>query len=210
MAEDHLEVRMPVKYTSQDNAYELDTGFVMPSETKSRQSQINRCAKPCVVGIADACPGNLRVDQQWDVQLSRASESRLENRVIEILIADAAIENGALATELLDTAPKLSRGIFTIRERQYRQCLKAGGVCGDGFGQEVIDAARQIDAVMPQVVEARGRQRENLHVDAGFVHQRQPLLGEIGQTLAELARIQRKCSIVSAGDRVPRLFHRIG
>lgn len=92
--------------------------------------------------------------------------------MIEIFFTNATLEDGALATERFDAAAKLLCGGVRVRERQYRKRLKTGRIGSHGLGQGIINVACQIHAVMPQVVQARRRQRVHLHIDAGFVHQR--------------------------------------
>ncbi|WP_245435065.1 hypothetical protein [Rhizobium anhuiense] len=59
----------------------------------------------------------------------------------------------------------------------------------------------------PKVVEPWRGQGKDLHIDAGLVHQLQPLLAEIGETISERTSIQRKRAVVGAGNRAPGLLY---
>ena len=97
MTEDHLKIGIAVENAGKDDADELDARLIMPSEAKGGQGEIDRCAEPRVIGVANARLRNLRMDQQRDAQLCGAGEGGLEDRMIEILVADAAVENGTFA-----------------------------------------------------------------------------------------------------------------
>jgi hypothetical protein len=198
---------MSVEDAAEHDAHELHARLVVPAQAKGRQGQVDRPAEAGIVGVADALLRDLGVDQQRDAKLGRAGEGGLEDRIIEVLVADPAVENGALAAQILDRPLELARGGVAVPDGQHRQRLKARRVGGHGLGQEVVDAARQVDAMVAEIVQARRRQRQDLHVDAGLVHQGQPLLAEVGQAFVDDGRIEGQGAVIGAGEGRPGALH---
>ena len=79
--------------------------------------------------------------------------------------------------------------------------------------KDVVYLARQVHRLgRPELLHARGSQRQHLHVHAGGVHRRDPTLAEVAQPLDEPGEARRDLGVGPGGLRLllqpaPRPFH---
>jgi hypothetical protein len=85
---------------------------------------------------------------------------------------------------------EFQRGFLRHRHRQRRQRLETCRMAGDRSRQGVVGPPRHVDAFRPEVMKRGRGQRQDLNVDARFVHQGEPVLGEIEQPTLNLARME--------------------
>lgn len=116
VAQNHLKLGIAVENASQDQAHELDTRLEMPPEREGGQSEIDGRAETGIIGVARTRRRNLRVDQQRHIEVGRTGECRLEDRMIQIFVADPPKKNGTLAAKFLDRSPQLQRRRGGLRE----------------------------------------------------------------------------------------------
>lgn len=88
--------------------------------------------------------------------------------------------------------------------RQGGKALEAGGMLGDRGSQQLVGALRQGHALRRfEVVQAGCRHGEDLHIDAAFVHERQPHFPEIIEPLFDLTPVERCGTFCSDGGGGP-------
>jgi hypothetical protein len=94
-----------------------------------------------------------------------------------------AVDHRALHAELAHGALELVRRRARVGRRQRGEGREAFGVLVHGAGELVVGLAREGHGGLGvvEVLDARRRVADDLQVDAGGVHGRQPLLAEIEQ-----------------------------
>ena len=129
----------------------------------------------------------MQVDRH--VERLGAREDRPEALIVDELPMREPVDHRALEAELFDAARKLVRGRGRIGGRQRREARiarRAGvlTICGE----PVVDAARELDRAVGDLLQRGRRMRQHLDVDAGRVHVLQPRFAGIRQRLEHMRR----------------------
>ena len=99
-----------------------------------------------------------------------------------------AVDQRAFETEILDAALELRRRAVRVLHGQRRNAHEAIRPLGDLLRQNVVRLARHLDGALDIGDRLNGRriERRDHDLDAGGIHQPQPLVLEVEQPLPQL------------------------
>ena len=120
------------------------------------------------------------------VELFGTLQDRPIEFVVEIAAAIVAVDDRAFEA-CANSALQLRGGFFRRCRRQRGKPGKALGIFLHGVGKEVVGLSRHRDGfVLRALLGPRILQRQDLHIDAGGVHLRQPLGADVGKAVEEV------------------------
>ena len=129
-----------------------------------------------------------------------------------------AIDDDSLKPMLVDHALELRHRGRRIADRQRRQAEEPRRMAPDGFCERGVRLAREgLRLVDLELFDARRRQRQRLHIDAGRIHRRDAAIAdveEVGDKLREPAAdlfgalLQPAVGAVEEGGRSEVFFDR--
>ena len=91
-----------------------------------------------------------------------------------------AIDDDSLEPMLADHALELRDRGRRIADRQRRQAEEPRRMAADGFRDRRIRASREgLRLLDLELFDARRRQRQRLHIDAGRIHRRDPAIADV-------------------------------
>ena len=142
----------------------------------------------------------MQVDRH--IERLRALEDRPEPLVVEKDAVGEAVDHGALEAELGDVRSSSSAAAFGSLVGSAAKAAKRLRVGRDRCMQPIVDAAGERDSIgAGELLRRRRAVREDLHVDAGFVHLLEAQIAEIMQPLEHLgsrtASPRRMCAASS-------------
>ena len=137
-----------------------------------------------VIGVDHRLRRPRRMDVDRRVERLGGFQNGPEELVVEIAAAIVAVDDGADEAAGLHPVFELGGGLVRRRGRQRGEAGKPLRVLLHPRGKEIVDFAGQRDGVGGIELLGAGRsQRQHLHVDAGCVHRRDALVGDIGEAL---------------------------
>ena len=161
-----------------------------------------------VVGVDHRLLRKGRMEVDRHIERFGALIDRPEPLVVQEHAVGEAVQHGALEAELGDAALQLVGAFARIVGRYHGEAGKACRVQLDRGMQAIIDAARQLERdVVGQLLSARCAVREDLDVDARFVHFLDADLAQIVEALLQFGRAEHVAALDVLDElRVPEMF----
>ena len=202
MAQDHLQRRVAVEHAGQHQPQELHPRLVVPAQAEGREGQAHLVGEAAVQRFAHLAPRRLGVDEQGGAQAGGGLEHGLEVGMVQVLVAGAAAQQGALEAQPAHTALQLGRARGRGGGGQGGEAFEPLGMAGDRCGDRVVGAPRQFHALRwLQPLQRGGGQRQHLNVHSRLVHPAQPRVSHVGELRFHGVGVEVRAGIAVLGGQ---------
>ena len=182
VAHTHLEVGIRVEHAAQDEAEHDERRLHAEAEARAGQRQ---AVRPELLDL-----GHGRVQVDGHVQFGAFGQDGPVLLLVDVGVAVVAVCLPAFEAQLLDAALQLFAGGIGVFGGERGVADEAVGILRYGGGQLVVGVVREPGGPLRlQLLDARGRQRQDGHVDAGGVHGGDTPGADVQQLLEKSVRI---------------------